>query len=95
MDKKAAKKNAIKIKLIAAYKEIFSSPQGKLVFNDLLKRVAYFGSACEANPHFMYYKTGRKDVVNDIITICDQDPSKLLDQFREYEKEQRDYENSL
>ncbi len=91
-ENKAANLHQLKIEKIVAYQEIFSSPKGKRVFNDLLHKVNYFGTDCDLNANAMYYKQGRKDVVNDIIQMLDQDPSKLLEDFRKYTKEQRDYE---
>ena len=66
-----------KARLIQAYRQVFSSPEGKEVLNDLCKACHVYHSHMDPNPHELAYKEGERSVVLRILRTIEVDPFEL------------------
>lgn len=70
-------KESKKVRLVKAYRELFSSDEGKEVLHDLCKSCNMYTSTFDGNPHEMAYKEGARSVVLRILRTVDIDPHEL------------------
>lgn len=76
------------------YKDIFETEKGQKLLLDLCRRVQYFQPSYrgEATTHDTLFREGQKNVINMILTFLKCDTTKLLNDFRNMEKERVEYE---
>jgi hypothetical protein len=70
-------KESEKVRLIKAYREIFSSDEGLEILHDLCKSCSVYTSTFDGNPHEMAFKEGARSVVLRIMRTIDIDPFEL------------------
>ena len=92
MATRTRKKAEKQVQAIIAYKEVFSSEKGQEVLFDLCRKCHYFQTSYNGNPNDTIYNEGERNVVNMIMTFSDQDPVKLLKEYRNRLKEEMEYE---
>jgi len=71
---------------IAKYKVVFSSPEGKEILKDLMKRYFMVTGTYNPDPYKMYFNEGQRGVVADILEIMNIDPhayAKFLEEISE------------
>ena len=73
----AATKENKRVKLVRAYRELFSSDAGMEVLNDLCKSCHIHHSTMDPNPHEMAYKEGERSVVLRILRTIEVNPFDL------------------
>lgn len=66
-----------KVRLVKAYRELFSSNEGKEVLQDLCKSCSIYTSTMDANPYEMAYKEGARSVILRILRTIEIDPFEL------------------
>ena len=76
-----------RVRLIKAYREIFSSDSGKEVLNDLCKACNIYTSTMDVTPHEMVYKEGARSVVLRILKTVEIDPFELQRSISKVETE--------
>jgi hypothetical protein len=72
--------------LVRAYKTVFSTDEGKLVLNDLMKTFHILQSTMDANPHEVSYKEGERSVVLRILRTINIDANELEKILNDQEK---------
>ena len=72
--------------LVRAYKNVFSTEEGKLVLHDLMKTFHILQSTMDANPNEVAYKEGERSVVLRILRTINTDPNELEKILNEQDK---------
>lgn len=70
-------KESKKVRLVKAYRELFSSDEGLEVLHDLCKACNVYTSTFDGNPHEMAYKEGARSVILRIMRTLEIDPFEL------------------
>ena len=71
------------VEKIINFKDYFKTRKGKEVLYELCKFANYFGDpSSEMNTNKIMFDTGKRSVINHILTITNQDPKVLLNEFR-------------
>ena len=78
-----------KADLVRAYRNVFSSTEGKLVLHDMMKTFHVLHSTMDSNPHELAYKEGERSVVLRILRTINTDPSELEKMLNEQEGQSR------
>lgn len=66
--------------LISCYKQIFNTPEGKVVLEDMMIEHKVMDHHCDDMSHAeLMRRLGERNVVLRIMTILDNDAEKLLD----------------
>lgn len=73
--------------VIAAYKEVFSTPQGRAVLHDLMRVHSVLHGTIEKDPYLTYYREGARSVVLRIISQLNVDEKELLKRIDEMREE--------
>lgn len=73
-DKKVAEKQ---IGTLKAYKNVFNSPEGRVVLQDLMKVHHMKGSSFDPNPTVAAFKEGERNVILRILTRINIDINEL------------------
>jgi len=73
-------------------KEIFNTEKGTEVLYALAKRFHYFQPSYNGNANDCIFREGERNVINYIMTQLQQNPAKLLDQYRKRLADDLDYE---
>lgn len=81
------------VSILIDYQDFFNTEKGKNILFDLCKRFHYFNSSYTGDVNEMIFREGERNVVNMIITNLQQDPGKLLNEFRRRLKEEIQYED--
>lgn len=79
-------KESKKVKLIKAYRELFSSNEGLEVLHDLSKSCNVYTSTFDGNPHEMAYKEGARSVILRIMRTIEMDPFELQKMIKQQEE---------
>lgn len=69
-----------------AYSQLFDSPLGKQVLQDLFKNHAMLHSTFNGDIHQMLLKEGERNVILRILTILKMDVAQLEERIRNYEE---------
>jgi hypothetical protein len=79
-----AKKSA---RRMAAYKAVFTGPEGEMVLQDLM-RTHWIGSTTfdEGNPRKMVFREGERNVVLRILTLLQIDLKEYQERIKSYEE---------
>jgi hypothetical protein len=75
-----------KADLIRAYKNTFSSDEGKLVLHDLMKTFHVLHSTMDSNANEVMYKEGERSVVLRILRTINTDANELEKILNEQDK---------
>ena len=76
-------------KTYAAYREVFSSPEGKLILMDLMKSCYMDKTSVGQTPYDTYFNEGARSVILRIMQTCkmsQSDITKLIDDMKEQEE---------
>lgn len=87
--KKTAEKQ---VSEIINLKEIFSTEKGEEVLYALAKRFHYFQPSYTGNVNDAIFRDGERNVVNFIMVQMQQNPAKLLEEYRRRLKDELDYQ---
>lgn len=74
-------------------KDIFNSEKGLDVLYKLCKRFHYFQPSYTGNVNDCLFREGERNVINYIMTELEQDPAKILDQYRQRLRKEQNYED--
>lgn len=66
-----------KAKLVSAYRDVFSTDQGKEVLHDLCKACNIYHTTMDANPNEVIYKEGARSVILRILRTIEINPHEL------------------
>lgn len=72
--------------LVRAYKNTFSTDEGKAVLHDLMKTFHVLQSTMDSNPHEVAYKEGERSVVLRILRTINTDANDLEKILNEQDK---------
>lgn len=61
------------------YRNVFDTPEGKAVLEDLKKRCFDKTSTYDDNPYRTYFNEGRRSVYKYIINLLEQDLTQILE----------------
>lgn len=75
-----------KADLVRAYKNTFSTDEGKMVLHNLMKTFHVLNSTMDANPNEVMFKEGERSVVLRILRTIGTDPNELEKILNEQEK---------
>lgn len=70
-------------KLIQHYKDLFSSPVGIIVLNDLMTRFSLYRTTFSKETNEIIFREGERNVIFFIMHMLDIDPEKYLRMYRE------------
>lgn len=80
------------IRILCDYKDFFDTEKGKNVLYDLCKRFHYFQTSYNGNVNDTIYREGERNVLNFILLQTQQDPNRILEEFRSNLKKEMEYE---
>lgn len=89
--KKLQGSNQRKIDILNAYKDVFSTENGKAVLYDMMKTSSMFGTVFDANPVQMAFNEGRRSFVSQLVQTLELDVQTLHKHMREQEEIDRLY----
>lgn len=72
---------------LAAYRDVFESPQGKIVLNDMFSNHAILSSTFNGDVNQMLLKEGERNVVLRILKILKTDVEKFKERMEDYAKQ--------
>ena len=82
--KKAAER---KVAIVKAYKNLFGSPEGQLVLNDLMQTHGMMSSSFSGDSTQTVFKEGERNVVLRILTILKTNETQLRERIEAYARE--------
>ena len=82
-------KDKDRIRRAEAYERVFSSEDGKLILDSLLKEVQFDIPSIDKEPLFMAYNDGRKATVQFILNTLSIKPLEVQKRIKELKEQQR------
>lgn len=79
-----------RLKVINAYKELFKTPAGKTVLQDMMARFHMCGPVFDMEPIAMAHKEGQRDVVLFILDKLNFDDKQLLQEIEDAHREEKE-----
>lgn len=76
-----------KLVTVAMYKQLFNSPEGKVVLLDLMRVHYMITSTFDSDPALAAMREGERNVVLRILAMMKVDTAELFKQIEEAEKE--------
>lgn len=81
-------KESKRARLIRAYREVFSSDEGKEVLHDLCRSCNVYSSTMDTNANEVIYKEGARSVILRILKTIEIDPFELDRQIKKGQSEE-------
>ncbi len=79
-----------KVDNLAYLQQVFGTEKGKACLLDLCKHFHYFQSSYQGDVNDCIFREGERNVINFIMSRLEQSPSKIMDEFRQRLKEEKD-----
>ena len=79
------------VKRVIDFKDIFESEKGADILYDLCKYAGYFSDPATLDHADLAFSSGKKSVINFILTQCQQNPALLMKEFKRRQQEELNY----